>query len=482
LAVLLGAAWAGLTWPAGIAEGAAPPSWPADHGIAQLADNLLRDLEAEALGAGDRLRVAVWPFAEDRVPLAAERAQALNRALRLHLAAQAPGWLRLVARDDLHALLDEAREFGAEGNPVAALVDGAAVDVLIVGHIGRRGDHLLVSYDAYRVHDGAQVATSGAVVLKDAATSDGPQLTLDAAIRQIARQLRRGAADMTELHLSGVRYQDSGLQPPFGAYLQDLLQGALEREIADALTGRKLVVRTAAMAETDLQRLRVDGTLAAGPAPLDPEQFDRRRGIYVLSGSYWEAGMALDVRFRLRDGRGASISERRLVRADSLPTGVALRPTRAGRPGGGDRPGPIGLRLSSDRGPDPVYRVGDRLNLLIELQEDAWLYCFYGQADGRIVKIIPNRHYRVARLRGGRVHTLPGRLLPFELHLRPPAGAESIKCFAAGEDVAARLPRDLRRTDGAMLPAGWDWRLPFAFRKLNDVAISEASLMITLQP
>ena len=51
----------------------------------------------------------------------------------------------------------------------------------------------------------------------------------------------------------------------------------------------------------------------------------------------------------------------------------------------GDSQGPIGLSLASARGKNPVHRLGDKLNVLVQLDRDAWLYCFYqiGRASCR---------------------------------------------------------------------------------------------------
>jgi hypothetical protein len=281
------------------------------------------------------------------------------------------------------------------------------------------------------------------------------------------------ASDMTELHVDGIRYQNSGYQAAFGGYLEGLITAELVKAFADNQVGRKLIVRPSRMPAAKLRGIE----LAKRPS-LRPEQFDDRPGVYVLSGSYWEALPAMDVRLSLRDARDRSLAWRGLVHGDSLPSGVALRPAMPTRPGGDDRQGPIGLGLSSDRGPNPIYRVGDNLNLLIDLHREAWLYCFYRQGDGRMLRIIPNAYYPVAHLPGGQVHKVPGRIAEFDLHFTPPPGYEMVKCFATSRDVAADLPPELQSQ--RWLPAGWDWRLAHEFRQLSGAMVSEASLMITL--
>jgi len=429
-----------------------------DAGLAQLAGGLLQQLGDVAPTDGNPVRIAVWPLDDEHGPLQPAQADRLNRLLRQHLRIAAPPWLRLVARDDMPALLADASEFAATPDPVAALVEEAAVDVLIVGHVSRHDHGLRLSYDAYAVRDGTLLAGSGPLSISHAAIAIAPQLGLEAAIRQMARSLRETAPDMTELRLHKVGYQDSGQQPAFGTYVQDLMVAALEQAFADGLTGRKLVVRP-------------DAAPAANAARS-----------YVLSGSYWEAGAAVDLRFRLRNGRGASVSTRRLVDGASLPTGVALRP--AAGADGAVRPAAatIGLTLSTDRGDAPVYRIGEPFSLLVGLDRAAWLYCFYRQADGAIVRIVPNRHLPAARLAGGRIHAVPGRDAAFALIADAPAGNESVTCFATSEDVQTRLPAPLRAGGSGRLPAGWDWRLGHAFHRLPAAAVAEARVTITVRP
>ena len=139
-------------------------------------------------------------------------------------------------------------------------------------------------------------------------------------------------------------------------------------------------------------------------------------------------------------------------------------------------------KISSDRGPDPVYQVGEKLSLSIELDRDAWLYCFSHQADGRIFKIFPNAHHDMALLDGGRAHMVPGDIFPFDLNVTDPPGTETVRCFAASRDVTADLPTPLRGLTALPLPAGVVWRLTEIFQGLSNVTVSEAKLVITVSP
>jgi hypothetical protein len=142
--------------------------------------------------------------------------------------------------------------------------------------------------------------------------------------------------------------------------------------------------------------------------------------------------------------------------------------------------GSVRLTLSSDRGKDPLYKVGEPLNLLIEVSRKAWLYCFYLQSDKKLLKIYPNDHHKPAALAARRLHTIPGRMFPFDFKVTKPIGAELVKCFATRRNVIAELPRALRNRKVAPLPNGTARRLREVFGRLRGAEVTEASLVITV--
>ena len=147
---------------------------------------------------------------------------------------------------------------------------------------------------------------------------------------------------------------------------------------------------------------------------------------------------------------------------------------------GKKREKPINLQISSARGPTPVYRIGEDLELLIELDDDAWVYCFYLQANGSLVMLLPNRYRKLTRLDGGQTHAIAGDDFPFSLMLTEPVGEEMLHCFASGQHLDAELPVDLRDLEGAVLEAPLSYRFLDAFRAIPGVSITEATLSVTV--
>ncbi|GAB6052789.1 hypothetical protein JCM17960_16090 [Magnetospira thiophila] len=130
------------------------------------------------------------------------------------------------------------------------------------------------------------------------------------------------------------------------------------------------------------------------------------------------------------------------------------------------------LHLSSPRGATPVYHFGERLDLRLVLANDAWVYCFYHQADGTTLQLLPNSHFPKARLFGGRSYDLPGAdLFPFDLQVAPPAGEEQVICYAADRDITAELSPALQEGHFEALPDS-----------LTQSKISTARLRLTVAP
>ncbi len=429
-----------------------------------LSDGLHDGFEAARLLNG-KTRVAIWPFQEKDIPVDSEMAESFNNRLLARFKKDTGRKLVFVGRKELRALIADLEESGQGlDDPVATVSKSAVADVLIMGKIRLTGGTVNLSYKA--------IGSSGRNMGKILAATDpqslklgvrGAAMTLDRALRAAARKLAELFPDLTELRLGGIRFQSSRIQTPFGRYVEQRAADEFTDVFSNVISGRLIKVKR----------------YSVKPEDMKPSK-QSRKGSYVLSGGYWDFGAAIDLRLRLRadDGRTASWRGRVLP-----PAGIVVRP-QGNFPAvllENDGLGPFRFRLSSANGDDPVYHIGDKLNLLVQLESDAWLYCFYRQADGRMLKIIPNQFHREALVKSGRVLTLPGQIMPFDLNIGEPPGIELVKCFALSRDVTRDLPDELQAMDFAFLPEGMDFRLPTIFRELEDVTLSEASIVITVR-
>jgi len=440
-----------------------------DFIVGLLADELLGGLKTAGLTNG-KTRVAIWPFQDRDIPISSRNAKDLNDNLLAALQREAGKKLVFVGREELRALIADLEETRQDiENPVATVSRSARVDVLIVGHISLQNRRMLLSYKALgaskgktRIGDIAASTSSQFVDLKQGAATT----TLDQGIRQGARKLADLANDADEILLDGIRFENTRMQTRFGRYIEELVRDELTAAFSNVITGRMVRINRAAWMENSADKKSPAGN---------------KVNSYTLTGSYWDFGKAVDLKLRLRAGDGRTVAWAGHVLP---PSNMNVRPDGNFPPQllENDGLGPFQFALRSNRGETPVYRIGEKLQLQVRLDTEAWLYCFYRQADGRMLKIIPNRFRKKVKLKARAIQTIPGNLLPFDLVFGEPAGTELVKCFATSEDVSNQLPKSIRTNNFPVLPEGMDFRLPQIFRQVRDVAVSEASVVINVVP
>ena len=426
---------------------------------------------AEELTAGlpAGRRIAVRPFTAGETPLPVETANRFNEALARALQQASRGQHVVVARAELTKIIAEADEF-AQLPSLPQLLAAAQADMLVIGTLRPTGDGVEIAYTGYDPRSGHQVAATRQR-FHPADLAATPALPLDEALRALAERLAAGTTGLRVVRPLGVYYQQSDVQTDFGRYVVDGVSTLLRQRVAGLRVDPGSVLANDFRALEDIGRDPPERRMTDGPA-----------GIYLLDGTYWDFGREVEIRLALagRDGRRIDQSVR--VARGSIPDTLSLVPMAV--PARADNVGPIALLLSSDRGRRPVYRVGEIARLAIQTSRDAWLYCFnrYGPPGGdRVIRLFPNRYHRDARIRGGVPLHLPDETMGFVLRLHPPAGIETIRCYALDRDAGPALPRDLAGADLEPLAVNTLDEVGRLFRSLPGIGVSEASLIITVE-
>ena len=438
----------------------------ADAGLEARARELLKGLDADA---GERkLLLALLPFRGPKVPINRDFADTITDALLRELLRQ--GRHEIVARDTIDKIITDMREGGdpvsrGHRNFVPELLRRAQdVDVLIKGRMRLEVRELELSFQAID-REGRLVAATRRqrmTLSPCQASAACATLTMDQAIDISTRHFARRVPNLRHVYLAGIRYQDSGAQPPFARYTQQRIVDGLRHSYAEAGTTLNIREFEAGMAKPDGATM-------------------------FLEGTYWIFADAIELRLALTDTLGGIVVWRGRVRRDGVDE-MALLPSRdVAEQRKNDGLGPIEFQLSSDRGGDPAYRIGDKLELTMQTDRDAWIYCYYSQVDGKILPILPNPEFwkqaSEPRLAGGVVHHVPGQTTyPFDLILSEPTGIELIKCFAVSRDVTSELPEALRGRTWAPIAPNLAAQISRIFRDLPKAAISEASLVVTVMP
>jgi len=117
--------------------------------------------------------------------------------------------------------------------------------------------------------------------------------------------------------------------------------------------------------------------------------------------------------------------------------------------------------------------------LAVETREDAYVHCFYQDAEGSVARIFPNRFQPDRMLPGGkRVEIPPAGLQSFLIRFDPPGGRETISCLAVDRDVWSRLPDSLKTADLEPLRVSGLDEVAARFKDIAEVQVDEERLLV----
>jgi len=146
-------------------------------------------------------------------------------------------------------------------------------------------------------------------------------------------------------------------------------------------------------------------------------------------------------------GQGARLQSVSNAGGEGLPR-AAPSPTAGAAPD---------LVLSSDRGPQPRYRVGEAVVVRVQPTANGFVYCYYQDAGGSVARIFPNRFQPDSFLQANQqVEVPPGAQKPFNLRMDRPGAEETIACVVSPDEIGTRIPdrykvEDLQPIPGATL-------------------------------
>jgi len=96
------------------------------------------------------------------------------------------------------------------------------------------------------------------------------------------------------------------------------------------------------------------------------------------------------------------------------------------------------VSVSTDRGPGAVYKAGEELQVLVTVNERAWVKVYHVDVMGKAQLIWPNRFSGSSHpLEAGTIVRIPGESDPFSFILGAPFGTEFIKALASSRPFAA---------------------------------------------
>ena len=141
---------------------------------------------------------------------------------------------------------------------------------------------------------------------------------------------------------------------------------------------------------------------------------------------------------------------------------------------------PVELTVLTDKGAKPAYRVGEALSLQVQTSGNAYLYCYYRDAQGLVARIYPNRFQPDALIVGNKPQLIPSPQAPFSIRFDRPGAREEIACVASDRELAMQLPPELKTEDLAPLPVASIDDLLQKFRTIDKTGLAVERLPITV--
>ena len=141
------------------------------------------------------------------------------------------------------------------------------------------------------------------------------------------------------------------------------------------------------------------------------------------------------------------------------------------------------ITLTTPRGDNPRYRVGDKIEVNVSPNRTADVFCYYENAKGKIWQVRPNKFQPRTTLGARETARIPGTPR-FDLVLDTAPATEKLMCLATPAETAGaivqRLPNTATRTDLQPLAARSLDEIEEAFLRIvpNDVARTDLEIRV----
>ena len=136
------------------------------------------------------------------------------------------------------------------------------------------------------------------------------------------------------------------------------------------------------------------------------------------------------------------------------------------------------LLLTTPKGGQPTYKLGETLSFTLKSSADAFAYCYYKDSSSTVVRIFPNRFQPNALLPGGSEVKVPDETAQFEMVMEGPTDREEVLCVASELELGLKLPDHLKAEDLTPLRVTSLDEIAQTFRRVSRGQVVEARLPI----
>lgn len=90
----------------------------------------------------------------------------------------------------------------------------------------------------------------------------------------------------------------------------------------------------------------------------------------------------------------------------------------------------INLDITTHLGDQQVFHAGDKLGFMLSLDEDAYLYLFYEDAENNLMQLLPSAQSEQHFFHAGLYIPVPDASAPFSFKVQAPFGNDQVWAFA----------------------------------------------------
>ncbi len=458
--------------PAPVAAPAAVPGGPSAHSIADFSaglrcmDNLFLDHGVRDLSVllEDRLAPAQGVDAGTRDMLAAAVSDMTQRSRAIRLVSSGKEWNTPAAAQPprrepfavapqwaLRGSMRRIDDFIAAGKPTASVL---GLDLALLS----TQDQSVVPGTASR--NTVSVFSAGRAEIR----KFGVAFNLPASAHDGQASALRALADLASIELFG-RLARVPYWGCLGAAPGEPAVAAEIQDWYDVMAARPADLIGYFQAQLRLRRA-YDGPLDGVVNPPLKDAVARTREALGLSR---EPRLSLDL-FKAYLG-----AEPRQLEARLVPVAVPAAPATATA----SASTPLAVRIAADS-EARRYAPGEAVQLTIQPNRDAHVYCFLQDEHRKITRFFPNRFQRDSRVQPAKGVQLPGAMR-FEIRMNPRGVPETVLCFATERDVLAQLPAGVNAGDFDPLPVSGLEQLRGAFYKVAAGSFAQDSFQMRVR-
>lgn len=174
-----------------------------------------------------------------------------------------------------------------------------------------------------------------------------------------------------------------------------------------------------------------------------------------------------------------SLLGKKLVLASAAPAGKTAKGGKAAAPP--LKPlKPIGLRVTTNKGTKPTYRVGEKLVLTVGVQSGAHVYCYYQDGNKVTARIFPNRFNPDSYIGPDKTVSVPDEYSTFDIVMEKPGTTEEIACLASRRELGIGLPRQYMVDDLTPIRGKSLKDVVAEYRRIDRVGLTQKDVKVRI--